>query len=50
MTGKTKVTFVRLPIDQHQEVVKLAKDESRTIVNMLMVLVKEALDARKRRE
>jgi len=50
MADKTKVTFVRLSLDQHQEVAKLAKSETRTIVNMLMVLIKEAIEARKRKD
>lgn len=50
MKPKTKVVFARLTIDECRELSKMAKSESRTDGNMLSVMFREALEARKSRE
>lgn len=41
---QTKVTFVRLPMNLHRQVAALAKEDRRTVSNMITVLIQEAID------
>jgi predicted DNA-binding protein len=44
---KNKVTFIRLPLEVHEKAVELAAKDNRNLSNMLSVLVREAIEARK---
>jgi hypothetical protein len=46
---KTKVVFARLTIERYRELAEAAKNETRTDANMIVVLISEALEARKSR-
>lgn len=43
----SKATFIRLPLDLRAKAAKIAADEDRSMSNMLVVLVREAIEARK---